>query len=210
VLVVAVIMLLAYFVGAPELGRAADPTIIQANPRPDWYFLWYFAILGEIPPVLEDWVILSVPVLLGLLVICVPFVSNRGERHPARRPLAVFLVGGMLVSLVVLTIQGREANWSPLITAQETAPLPQSLINGLSGDAEAGAHVFQTKGCHTCHTIAGTGGAKGPDLTHVGSRLSESDLIVRILNGGNNMPAFGGNITDQQLTQVVAFLQTLK
>ncbi|MBV8087466.1 MAG: cytochrome b N-terminal domain-containing protein, partial [Chloroflexi bacterium] len=210
VVVVGVIMLLAFFVGAPELGQPADPTIIQANPRPDWYFLWYFAVLGQIPPALEDWVILSVPVLLGILVICVPFVSNRGERHPARRPLAVFLVGGMLVSLAVLTIQGREAKWSPLITAEQTAPLPQSLLNNLSGDAEQGAQVFQQKGCHTCHMLAGTGGPKGPDLTHVGSRLTQSETIVRVLNGGNDMPAFGGNITDQQLTQLVAFLQTLK
>jgi len=211
VIVVGVIMLLAWFVGAPELGKPADPTLVQANPRPDWYFLWYFAVLSEIPPALEDWVILSVPVLLGVLVVAVPFLSNKGERHPARRPLAVFLVGAMLVSLVVLSIQGYQANWSPQIDAEQTAPIPADVMARItSADAANGSQLFQQKGCHTCHAIEGGGGRKGPDLTYVGNRLNQSELIVRILNGGNNMPAFGGNITDQQLNQLVAFLQTLK
>ncbi|MBV9119602.1 MAG: cytochrome b N-terminal domain-containing protein [Chloroflexi bacterium] len=209
--VVAVIMLLAFVVGAPELGKPADPTIIQANPRPDWYFLWYFAVLSEIPPALENWVILSVPVLIGAVVIAVPFISNKGERHPARRPVAVFLVGAMLVSLVVLTLQGSEAHWSPLINAEQVAPIPPAVLARASGpDATAGAQVFQQKGCHTCHMIDGSGGQRGPDLTYVANRLNSSEMIVRVLNGGNNMPAFGGNISDQQLNQLVAFLETLR
>jgi len=208
--VVVAIMLLATIVGAPELGKPADPTIIQANPRPDWYFLWYFAVLSEIPPALEDWVILSVPVLIGILVIAVPFISNRGERHPARRPLAVFLVGGLLVSLVVLTLQGAAANWSPDISAASTARLPASVTSQATGQAAQGVQLFSEKGCITCHTVAGVGGKKGPDLTNVAGRLTREQLITRILNGGNNMPAFGGNITDQELQQLVAFLETLK
>jgi ubiquinol-cytochrome c reductase cytochrome b subunit len=210
VLVVAVIMVLAAVIGAPELGKPADPTIVEANPRPDWYFLWYFAVLAEIPPVLEDWVILSVPVLIGVLVIAVPFVSNRGERHPARRPLAVFLVGGMLVSLVVLTIQGQQAGWSPDIGAARDAHIPAEVQARASGDAAKGLQLFQDKGCTTCHGVAGSGGRKGPDLTEVSDRLSREQLITRVLNGGNNMPAFGGNMSDQELQQLVAFLQTLK
>ncbi len=209
--VVGVIMLLAAVVGAPELGKPADPTLVNANPRPDWYFLWYFAVLSLIPPVLEDWVILSVPVLLGVLVIMVPFVSNRGERHPSRRPLAVFLVGGMLISLAVLTIEGYQAHWSPDIQAAQNAPIPdQVLQRAQAAGARPGAQVFENKGCHTCHAVAGTGGQKGPDLTTVGSRLNREELIIRVLNGGNNMPAFAGNMSDQELQQLVAFLETLK
>ncbi|HEX6511837.1 MAG TPA: cytochrome b N-terminal domain-containing protein, partial [Chloroflexota bacterium] len=211
VVVVAAIMFLAAIVGAPELGNPADPTLVNANPRPDWYFLWYFAVLALIPPQLEDWVILSVPVLIGVLVIMVPFVSNRGERHPSRRPLAVFLVGGLLVSLVVLTIQGRQARWSPDIEAAQNVPVAAEVLQrAQTAGAGQGAQLFQDKGCPTCHAIAGGGGQKGPDLTRVGGRLTREQLITRILNGGDNMPAFGGNMTDQQLQQLVAFLQTLR
>jgi ubiquinol-cytochrome c reductase cytochrome b subunit len=207
--VVGAIMILAAFVGAPELGKPADPTIIQANPRPDWYFLWYFAVLSEMPPALENWVILTVPVLIGLLVVAVPFVSNRGERHPARRPLAIFLVGAMLISLAVLTLQGSAAKCSPDIQARENAPIPADLLQRAGSQNAGGAQLFQDKGCRTCHSLSGTGGERGPDLTHVAGRLTREQLITRILNGGNNMPAFGGNISDSELQQLVGFLQTL-
>ncbi|HVA25210.1 MAG TPA: cytochrome b N-terminal domain-containing protein [Chloroflexota bacterium] len=210
-IVVAVIMILAAVIGAPELGKPADPTIIQANPRPDWYFLWYFTVLSLIPPALENWVILTVPVLIGVLVVAVPFVSRGGERHPARRPLAVFAVGAMLIGLAVLTIQGSQAHWSPDIQAAQNAPIPPDILQQAQAqNAAPGAQLFQAKGCRTCHSLAGTGGQRGPDLTYVGNRLTREELITRILNGGNNMPAFGGNITDQQLQQLVNFLQTLK
>jgi cytochrome c oxidase subunit 2 len=40
--------------------------------------------------------------------------------------------------------------------------------------AERGQEVFLASGCGACHTIRGTaaGGVIGPDLTHVGSRVS--------------------------------------
>ena len=137
------------------------------------------------------------PVLIGVLVIAVPFVSNRGERHPARRPVAVFLVGAMLVSLVVLTVEGSAARWSPDIQAAQNAPIPPALLQRATAQnfGDGAQLSLQDKGCNTCHSLAGTGGQKGPDLTQVGSRLTREQLITRILNGGNNMPAFGDNTT---------------
>lgn len=44
---------------------------------------------------------------------------------------------------------------------------------GATGDAD-GARVFESSGCAACHSVRGTGAAAsiGPDLTHVGSRLT--------------------------------------
>ena len=209
-LVMAVILALAIFVGAPHLGKPADPTVIQASPRPDWYFLWYFAVLALIPPAMENWVILGVPALIGALLFAVPFVSRGGERSPLRRPWSVAAVLFMLVALAALTIEGNSANWSPQIDAAEVSPIPASITQHLSGEALTGAQLFQQKGCHTCHTLAGTGGDKGPNLTYVADRLNQAQLITRVLNGGHNMPAFGGTLTDTEVQQLVSFLQTLK
>jgi ubiquinol-cytochrome c reductase cytochrome b subunit len=35
-----IVLLLAIVAGPKVLGQHADPTIMHADPRPDWYFLW--------------------------------------------------------------------------------------------------------------------------------------------------------------------------
>src|SRR5947208_2650021 len=79
-------------VGPPELGKQADPTIIQADPRPDWYFLWYFALLALLPASIEDSFMVGFPLLVGIVLIALPFVAPAGERSPQRRPWAVAIV----------------------------------------------------------------------------------------------------------------------
>lgn len=87
----------------------------------------------------------------------------------------------------------------------------------------AGRHIFETEACMNCHTINGTAakGTVGPDLTHLMSRATIASGVVAntpdnlrqwIQNPGNFkdgalMPAM--QLTDQQLDQVVAYLETL-
>ncbi len=200
----ACVVALAVVIGAPALGRPADPTIIQADPHPDWYFLWLFALLALSPPALESVIILGFPVLLGVVLFLVPFLGATGERAPSRRPWAVGGVALVVFTIGVLIAAGYAAPWSPDTQAQA---LPADVTQSLSGDAARGAQVFVDKGCIACHRIAGTGGRRGPDLTYVGDRLSRDQLTIRIINGGNNMPAYGGNVTSDQLSALVTFLQ---
>src|SRR5260370_18169165 len=86
------ILALAIFVGPPEIGAPPDPSIISADPRPDWYLLWYFAVLALAPSGLETYIILLAPLLVGGLLISAPLLSNKGERSARRRPWAVVLV----------------------------------------------------------------------------------------------------------------------
>ena len=200
-----VVLVLAIALGPPELGNKADPTIVRAYPRPDWYFLWYFALLALIPRAIEDVFIIGFPLVLGLLFVLLPFAAPSGERSPRRRPWAVGIVAIFGVSVAALVNVGSNAPWSPDL---RDLALPAQAVSRLSPTAAQGAQTFEERGCINCHTIAGVGGERGPDLTHVGGRLSGDELTWRILNGGRNMPAYGTTLTPQDTAALVEFLST--
>jgi ubiquinol-cytochrome c reductase cytochrome b subunit len=204
-LMLAALVLLAIFVGPPALDKPPDPSIVHADPRPDWYLLWYFALLALIPRTLENYFILLGPALAGAIMLLLPFFFNKGERSPSRRPWAI--AGTVMVCTMIgaLWYAGITSPWSPNFDA---APLPTKTVGAETGPVADGAKVFYSKGCLNCHLISGYGGRRGPDLTLIGHKLTRDNMILRIVNGGNNMPAFGNNITPAQLEDVVAFLQS--
>jgi len=204
-LTVILIFLAAWWIGPPEIGRPPDPSDLHANPAPDWYFLFYFAILSLMPVGLEVFVIVGGPVIVGLGLFFLPLLSRRGERAPTRRPWAVATLICVWLGLIVLTIYGAKAPWSPDFAAR---PLSAEVVGSEEPAVQRGATLFYDKGCIYCHEISGQGGRRGPNLSDVGRRLTEQELIIRINVGGHNMPAFAGNIERGQLADLVAFLRT--
>jgi ubiquinol-cytochrome c reductase cytochrome b subunit len=104
-----------------------------------------------------------------------------------------------------LWIAGAKSPWSPNFNAQ---PLPEKVIGVSSGPVFEGGALFHDKGCLNCHLIQGLGGRRGPNLTYVGDKLKKDDIIIRIVNGGVNMPAFGGSLKPEEIDKLVAFLQS--
>jgi ubiquinol-cytochrome c reductase cytochrome b subunit len=202
-----IVLLLAVVFGPPELGAKADPLVVLADPRPDWYFLWYFALLALVPPQIEDAFIILFPLLLGVMFVVLPFVAPAGERSPIRRPWAIGIVLLFGVSVATLVGAGYQATWSP---DMEATSLPESATAGLSGARLQGAQLFETRGCLQCHQIAAVGGRRGPDLSKVGARLSPDQLTWRILNGGRNMPAYGTTLSPADLSALVDYLSGLR
>jgi ubiquinol-cytochrome c reductase cytochrome b subunit len=204
-LVVAVLAL-TLTIGAPDLVGPPDPSNVVAEPRPDWYFLWYFAALALLPKDLEDTAMILLPTLFFVGMFALPFIANRGERNPLRRPWAVFISVMCVLMIGIMTISGNLAGWSPRFNA---TMLPANLIGAPSNSQIAkGAALFHTQSCEYCHMIEGHGGIRGPDLSDVGSRLTPQDITIRIMNGGDNMPAFAPNLTPIQLNDLVAFLSS--
>ncbi len=203
--VVVGIVVLAYVLGPPELGKPPNPADINAQPRPDWYLIWYFAVLALLPHGSENYVIILGPLLVGVVLLLLPFLFNKGERAPLRRPWAMGIVLMTVMMIGVLWIAGERANWSPNFNAE---PLPAAVIGASEGPVARGGALFNDKACIYCHRVGGYGGRRGPDLSTVADRLSADQMRIRVLNGGYNMPAFAGTLSKEEVADLVAFLET--
>jgi ubiquinol-cytochrome c reductase cytochrome b subunit len=204
----AVAVCAAYFGPFGPTGQP-DPTIIQTAPRPDYFFLWLYAVLALLPPSLETPAILlgSIAVIGGLLLL--PFLFGEGEKSWRRRPIAVLTILLIAVALRTFTHLAGYGPWSPEMDAWSGEPVPQPFLRGRSALERQGALVFQGKQCHNCHTLENRGGQRGPPLDAVAARLTQDQLIRQVLQGRGNMPAYGNNLSPAETTALVAFLETL-
>lgn len=221
-LVVIGVVLVAYFMGPYGPESIPDPTLIQGtNPRPDWYFLWLFALLALSPPALETAIMLVLPVVLFGILFIIPLVAGRGERSARRRPVAVLSVIVVFISFVTLTYLGWTAPWSPKMEAWSHDPIPAGMISWDTTDVSTkrkqltplelqGAVVLQNKDCRNCHALDGIGGQRGPDLSAVSLRLTRDELIRQVTQGGGNMPAYGKQLKANEVEALVSFLGTLR
>jgi alcohol dehydrogenase (cytochrome c) len=74
-----------------------------------------------------------------------------------------------------------------------------------TGDAAAGKTVFSDN-CAGCHGALGTGGNGGPDLTAIPSAKDKATVVKQVTNGGGGMPAFKGQLTEQQIQDVATYV----
>ena len=203
------ITLCAVFLGPFGPGGQPDPTIIQTAPRPDYFFLWLYALLSFLPPAAETPILLIGPAIALIVLIGLPFFSGEGEKSWKRRPIAVLAVLLIAVALGALTHLGQHTPWSPIMDAWSSQPIPDKYLVGRSALERQGALVFQSKQCRNCHSLGENGGQRGPALDQVAVRLTQDQLIRQVIQGGGNMPAYGKNLTPPQTTALVSFLETL-
>jgi cytochrome c553 len=100
----------------------------------------------------------------------------------------------------------------------ETSPEPETVEGtvpaetgggdggGGEGDAAAGADVYSSAGCGSCHTFADAGstGTIGPDLDE--SSIDFDGAVEQIRAGGGGMPAFEGQLSEQEILDVAAYV----
>lgn len=78
---------------------------------------------------------------------------------------------------------------------------------------EKGKQFYTEKKCGLCHTVDGSGGKKGGDLSDVGSKR-DAEWLTKYMRDPKSiipeakMPAFRG--TDEELNALVAYLMSLK
>jgi mono/diheme cytochrome c family protein len=87
-----------------------------------------------------------------------------------------------------------------------TTTAPTTTTPTLTGYATAGAPVWVSSGCGGCHTLAAAAstGTLGPNLDD--SKPTSSVVILQVTNGGSPMPAFGNQLTPQQIADLAAYV----
>lgn len=86
----------------------------------------------------------------------------------------------------------------------------------MSAQQANGRRVFE-RDCAACHSAYSSSGSKGPSLEHLfrkqflPSGLPANDRFVQqtVVGGRNMMPPMGQALSDQELSDLMAYLHTL-
>ena len=125
-----------------------------------------------------------------------------------RRPtlIAVATLGASLLAAC-----GSQGVVSPtpqtVIGSTPKAPqLPIVPAYHLKGDPQAGAKVWGSAGCASCHTLAAAKatGTVGPNLDQL--QPDYRTVTSQVTNGGAQMPAFKSQLSNQQIADVAAYV----
>ncbi len=147
------------------------------------------------------------------LAACLAFVAWRLIRR-GRIPQRGFgiYVAGMSVTVLLMIGAGysggemllsAETAGTPILAASSVAACPEAQLTM----ARAGQRLF-LRNCAHCHG-ADAHGEEGPDLHNLD--WSDEEIATRIRNGKKGqMTAFAGKFSPKDISEVIAYLRTLK
>ena len=80
----------------------------------------------------------------------------------------------------------------------------------VEGDPAAGKEVYASAGCGSCHVLADAGstGNIGPSLDD--SSIDFAGAVEQITNGGGGMPPFSGELSEEEINNVAAYVVTAR
>ncbi len=163
---------------------------------------------------------------IGLAVVAAVFIifalissfllPRRNPNFPGRSvgwysALCVLFLVAMISAVLIFGRESDEeaAPSNPNTLTVATAPPPETTPSGQEGgDAAAGKAVFASAGCGGCHTLeaAGSSGNVGPNLDDL--KPSFEAVHDQVEHGGGAMPAFHGQLSEQQIANVAAFVSS--
>jgi mono/diheme cytochrome c family protein len=155
-------------------------------------------------------VVALVLVVFSLVVSLV--IPRRDPGFPGRNirmftVVAILLVVAMLAAVEVLG-EAHESEGGAEHTESGATDTGQQGDDGGGageGDLAAGEEIFVAN-CGSCHTLtaAGTSGTVGPNLDD--SSFDQGAVEEQVAQGGGGMPAFEGQLSEEQIQQVAAFV----
>jgi len=175
-LLLALLIGLAYFVGAPLEARA-DPSDSSYTPRPEWYFLFLFQLLKYFPGNLEVIGVFVLPTVVVVALFALPLLDRSPRRHFLSRPLVSATALAGTVGVLGLTA-----------LAMIEAPPPAAPT---AGDPVAALYAANCAGCHGA-TVSVSAGANLHEIIAQGSH--------------DGMPAWSGDLTTDQIDALAGFI----
>ena len=91
---------------------------------------------------------------------------------------------------------------------QEAEPPPAATTAGDTAAGEASGEAIFVENCGGCHTLAAadTSGTTGPNLDE---RMPDTATVEeQVRNGGGGMPAFEGELSDDEITAVAEYVSS--
>nr|YP_008593703.1 cytochrome b [Rexea nakamurai]BAN83710.1 cytochrome b [Rexea nakamurai] len=104
--------------GDPDNFTPANPMVTPPHIKPEWYFLFAYAILRSIPNKLGGVVALLASILI---LMAVPFLHTSKQRGLTFRPASQLLFWGLVANVVVLTWIGGMPAEQPFIIIGQVA-----------------------------------------------------------------------------------------
>lgn len=210
----AVLVGLSFATGGASLDAPADPAS-NFDARPEWYFRPLFQLLKYFEGPMETIVALGLPVIVGGVLLGLPFADRGPSRSPKKRAayLAVLLVGfvlaGVLTALSFLEDSGDQALQKRIAESEERATEARALAKTHGVPAAGGYAVFRQKkdedtgdehaealavwkaDCAACHASADL---SGPEL---GPGYNSRAWIRDFLKNPNGPRFFGTTSIDK-------------
>ena len=100
-LVLSLYTFLCIILPAP-LDIKADPMATPTGSKPEWYFLFLYAYLHYVPPIVGTFT----PMVGVALLIFLPWLDRNPERAPSKRVIAIAGSIVLLTVIIVLTVIG--------------------------------------------------------------------------------------------------------
>jgi len=118
---------------------------------------------------------------------------------------------GCFTACVVIAVSGgcSDSDTAPVEDAPPSAT-PSEIELEAPAAVQEGRLVAAQSGCLACHRFGNDGNrGPGPNLTHVGARLSSAEIRRALIDPGGIMPPYR-DLPGQKLDALVAFLAALR